>query len=115
MITPLLAWGPREVNVVAIEQLVTASANDARALLPSFLYAPIEAEAATLHWIVGEWARALGAQTPVRLVGSAKSWLSHPTLDRRAASLPAGSPDEVPKVSPLDASARYLAHLRALG
>jgi hypothetical protein len=49
----------------------------------------------------------------MRLVASAKSWLSHPALDRRAASLPAGAPAEVPRISPLEASARYLAHLRA--
>ncbi len=114
--------GDARVEVFGIPQLARAAAVEPRQLLPSFLYLPHPAElppaATALPWgfgdgIVGEWARALGAQTPVRLVSSAKSWLSHPTLDRRAASLPAGSPDEVPKVSPLDASARYLAHLRA--
>jgi hypothetical protein len=122
--------GEGAVEVFGVPQLVDAGAVDARPLLPSFLYLPHPAElprgATDLPWgapgrpgapgedgIVGAWARTLGAQTPVRLVSSAKSWLSHPTLDRRAASLPAGSPAEVPKVSPLDASARYLAHLRA--
>jgi hypothetical protein len=121
-----LAFRPLEddaqVEVFGTPQLVRAGAVAARPLLPSFLYVPhpseLPAGATALPWgpgdpIVGEWARALGAETPVRLVSSAKSWLSHPTLDRRAASLPAGSPDEVPKLSPLDASARYLAHLRA--
>jgi hypothetical protein len=93
-----------------------------RALLPSFLYFPHASElpkaSVGLPWdderafVVGELARNLGALTPVRVVSSAKSWLCHPTLDRRAATLPAGSPDEVPKVSPLEASARYLSHLR---
>src|SRR5512133_120829 len=111
-------------EVFGIPQLVRPGEVAPRPLLPSFLYLPHPDElppgAAALPWdaeatagITGELGRALGAQTPVRLVSSAKSWLSHPTLDRRAASLPAGSPDEVPKVSPLDASARYLAHLRA--
>ena len=111
-------------EVFAIPQLVRPGELAPRPLLPSFLYLPHPDElppgAAALPWdagaeggITGELARGLGAQTPVRLVSSAKSWLSHPTLDRRAASLPAGSPDEVPKISPLDASARYLAHLRA--
>jgi hypothetical protein len=121
-----LAYRPLDadgaVEVFGVPQLTDAGVVEARPLLPSFLYLPHPAElpggATALPWgsadgIVGTWARALGAQTPVRLVSSAKSWLSHPTLDRRAASLPAGSPAEVPKVSPLDASARYLAHLRA--
>jgi hypothetical protein len=115
-----------EVQVLAVPQLVHAGEVAARPLLPSFLYLPHTAELPAaqlaLPWdpaagerreVTGELARAQGALTPVRLVSSAKSWLSHPTLDRRAASLPAGAPDEVPRVSPLDASARYLAHLRA--
>jgi hypothetical protein len=118
------------VEVLAIPQLVRPGEVQPRPLLPSFLYLPHPAElppgAAALPWasdagaageaggaIVGELARALGAATPIRLVSSAKSWLSHPTLDRRAASLPAGAPPEVPKLSPLEASSRVLAHLRA--
>jgi hypothetical protein len=117
--------GDAPAEALAIPQLVRPGEVQARPLLPSFLYLPHEAElpagAARLPWpdvatprgIVGELARSLGAATPIRLVSSAKSWLSHPTLDRRAATLPAGAPAEVPRVSPLDASARYLAHLRA--
>jgi hypothetical protein len=113
-------------QVLAVPQLVHAGEVAARPLLPSYLYLPHAAELSPgelrLPWeapdarppqAIGELARARGAQTPVRLVSSAKSWLCHPALDRRAASLPAGSPDEVPKLSPLDASARYLEHLRA--
>ncbi len=119
-------------RVLPIPQLVHAGELGTRALLPSYLYLPhpseLPAASLALPWdqeqgqgqgssgrreVVGELARAQGALTPVRLVSSAKSWLCHPTLDRRAASLPAGSPEEVPKLSPLDASARYLGHLRA--
>jgi molecular chaperone DnaK (HSP70) len=112
-------------QVLPIPQLVHAGEVAGRPLLPSYLYLahPAELPAATLRlpWdpageerreVVGELARAQGSLTPVRLVSSAKSWLCHPALDRRAAWLPTGSPDEVPRVSPLDASARYLAHLR---
>jgi len=111
-----------EVTVLEIPQLVRPGDVRSRQLLPSFRYLPHEVElphaARALPWtpdppLVGELARALGAQTPMRLVASAKSWLSHPALDRRAASLPAGAPPEVPRVSPLDASASFLAHLRA--
>ena len=47
-----------------------------------------------------------------RLVTSAKSWLSHASVDRLAAILPWGAADGVDKVSPVDASASYLAHVR---
>jgi hypothetical protein len=110
------------VEVFDVPQLVRPGDVKRRPLFPSFLYLPHEAElprgAIALPWradaaeIAGELARSLGALTPIRLVASAKSWLSHPALDRRAASLPAGAPPEVPRLSPLDASARYLAHLR---
>ena len=122
-----LAWraveGEGGSDPFPIPQLVRPGEVRPRTLLPSFLYLPHEAElpggAIALPWpdpaeprgMVGELARSLGAATPIRLVSSAKSWLSHPTLDRRAATLPAGAPPEVPRVSPLAASARYLAHL----
>ncbi len=126
-----LAYSPlqeerADLAVLPIPQLVHAGEVAALPLLPSYLYLPHPSEfpagELALPWrepgrgspeIVGELARSQGALTPVRLVSSAKSWLCHPALDRRAASLPAGSPDEVPKISPLDASARFLAHLRA--
>ena len=112
-------------QVLEVPQLVHAGEVAPRTLLPSYLYLshpselsdadralPWEGSAGPPH-VVGELARARGALTPIRLVSSAKSWLCHPALDRRSASLPAGSPDEVPKISPVDASARYLEHLRS--
>src|SRR5207249_1147211 len=57
-------------------------------------------------------ARKRGAETPVRLVSSAKSWLSHAAASRTAPILPWGAPDDVPKISPVTASAEYLLHLR---
>jgi hypothetical protein len=116
--------GDGELETFAIPQLVRPGDVRPRPLLPSFLYLPHEAElprgAAALPWdpgahdaLVGELARDLGATTPVRLVSSAKSWLSHPSLDRRAPLLPAGAPPEIPHLSPLEASARYLRHLAA--
>ena len=63
--------------------------------------------------IVGELARELGARVPGRLVASAKSWLSHAGIDRTAACLPWGAEPGIAQVSPVDASAATLAHLRA--
>jgi hypothetical protein len=114
-------------RVLPIPQLSAPGTVDALPLLPSFLYLPHPDELApgelALPWsdgaappstfIVGEMARARGAGTPIRLVSSAKSWLSHAGVDRRAALLPTDAPDEVARVSPLAASTHYLEHIKA--
>ena len=113
-------------GVLDIPQLTAPASVAAQPLLPSFLYLPHESEltvaertlpgqaphAADSAFITGEFARSRGAATPIRLVSSAKSWLCHPGVDRRAPILPPDAPPEVPRVSPLAASARYLSHLR---
>ena len=109
-------------GVLDIPQLTGPASVDAKPLLPSFLYLPHESELTAadmaLPWgaadgyVVGEFARSRGAATPIRLVSSAKSWLCHPGVDRRAPLLPADAPAEVARVSPLTASIRYLSHLR---
>ena len=113
------------LQVLPIPQLTAPGAVENLPLLPSFLYLPHADELApgdlTLPWaedpqappqLVGELARRRGATTPIRLVSSAKSWLCHPGIDRRAAVLPTDAPPEVARVSPLQASTRYLQHLR---
>ncbi|SNT19091.1 Molecular chaperone DnaK (HSP70) [Noviherbaspirillum humi] len=109
-------------GVLPVPQLTAPGAVEAQPLLPSFLYLPHADELtpgdrvlpwrADVPYVVGEFARSRGATTPIRLVSSAKSWLCHPGVDRRAAILPADAPPEVQRVSPLDASIRYLEHLR---
>ncbi len=61
---------------------------------------------------VGAFARDQGALVPDRLVSSAKSWLCHSNVDRRARILPWGAADEIPKISPVTATAAYLKHIR---
>lgn len=110
-------------EVLPIPQLTAPGTVEALGLLPSFIYLPHPSELAegdlSLPWsagqdhAVGEMARSRGAATPIRLVASAKSWLCHAGIDRRAAILPADAPPEVARVSPLEASLRYLHHLRA--
>nr|WP_155712641.1 Hsp70 family protein [Pseudoduganella dura] len=114
-------------SVLGVPQLTAPGTVEDLPLLPSFLYLPHPDELApgelALPWttegedgdkrsIAGEMARSRGATTPIRLVSSAKSWLCHPGVDRRAAILPNDAPEEVTRVSPLEASTRYLAHLR---
>src|SRR5207245_1845187 len=57
-------------------------------------------------------ARDRGARVPGRLVASAKSWLCHAAVDRTAPILPWSAGEGVPRVSPVEASARILRHLR---
>ncbi len=105
-------------EIFPIPQLVSAGEVEARPLLPSFLYFAHESDGPqSLPWdkkrgfAVGEHARARGVDAPLRVVASAKSWLSHAGVDRRGAILPSGAPDDIQKVSPVEASLRTLEHL----
>jgi molecular chaperone DnaK (HSP70) len=109
-------------GVLDVPQLTAPASVQAQPLLPSFLYLPHDSELtpadrtlpgqAPHGGVVGEFARTRGAATPIRLVSSAKSWLCHPGVDRRAPLLPADAPEDVARLSPLAASTRYLEHLR---
>lgn len=115
--------GRPEIQSFAIPQLVQLGECKSRTLLPSFLYLPSEHEfpagALALPWnprareAVGEFARQHGVRVPGRLVTSAKSWLCHAGVDRSARLLPWAAPPDVPRVSPVEASTRYLAHMVA--
>jgi hypothetical protein len=111
------------VRVQPVPQLVNAGEVAERTLLPSFLYLPGEmdfpAGSTALPWdaappyVTGELARRRGAENAIRLVASAKSWLSHAGANRTSAILPWGAPADLPHISPVDASAAYLRHLAA--
>lgn len=114
----------REQSTLAIPQVTAVGTVENKNLLPSFLYLPnaqeFPAAALALPWdkknataLVGEFARAHGAKVPARLVSSAKSWLSHAGVDRQSAILPWQAPADVTRLSPVEASRQYLAHLRA--
>ncbi len=110
------------VQLAAIPQLVNANEVAAETLLPSFLYIPGErdfpAGSTALPWdespkyVTGKLAQRRGAEVSSRLVSSAKSWLSYSSVDRTAAMLPWKAAEGVPRISPVDASAQYLLHLR---
>src|SRR5271166_1238645 len=109
------------IHKFPVPQLVGPGDVAPRPLLPSFLYLPgphdLPAGATALPWdadareAVGEFARNQGAKVPGRLVSSAKSWLCHSGVDRSAPLLPWSAPPDVPRISPVEASARYLRHL----
>ena len=108
-------------QTLPIPQVVQPGVVEERQLLPSFLYLPgpneLPAGSLKLPWAadrdfaVGEFARNHGGLVPTRLVSSAKSWLCHAGIDRRAAVLPWKAPEGSRQVSPLEASTLLLKHL----
>jgi molecular chaperone DnaK (HSP70) len=113
--------GSPEIQTFAVPQLVAPAEVKERPLLPSFLYIPgahdLPPGSTALPWdpqrgfAVGEFARNHGSRIPGRLVTSAKSWLCHAGVDRTAALLPWSAPPDVPRISPVEASARYLTQM----
>jgi hypothetical protein len=113
--------GGPEIQTFAVPQLVAPGETAPRSLLPSFLYLPgahdLPAKACALPWdaartfMVGEFARNHGGKVPGRLVSSAKSWLCHAGVDRTAAILPWNGLPDVPRLSPVEVSSRYLRHM----
>jgi hypothetical protein len=113
----------RQQTMLPIPQVTAVGTVEAKPLLPSFLYLPnaqeFPAGSLGLPWdktrsnqLIGEFARNHGAKVPARLVSSAKSWLCHAGVDRTSSILPWQAPPDVQRVSPLEASAKYLTHIR---
>jgi len=110
------------IDIQSVPQLVNPNEVADRNLLPSFLYVPGEFDfpsgSLVLPWdpkpkyVIGELARKRGSESPNRLVASAKSWLSYAAVNRTAPILPWQAPDEVPKLSPVEASSQFLQYLR---
>ncbi|RJQ87545.1 MAG: molecular chaperone DnaK [Desulfobacteraceae bacterium] len=117
-----LAEPAGNIQIFEVPQLTGPGEFRRLPVLPSFLYIPgiydIDAAAVRHPWprsedhFVGSLARDQGAQVPARLVSSAKSWLCHGNVDRNARILPWGAPQEVYKLSPVQAGAAYLEHIR---
>jgi molecular chaperone DnaK (HSP70) len=117
----------RVITTLEIPQIVNWGEISPRHLLPSFLLFPRDFETPhggndlALPWdqqeirrdyTVGYFARSQASRLMGRVVSSAKSWLCHSRVDRRASILPWGAGSEERTISPLDASSFYLRHLR---
>jgi molecular chaperone DnaK (HSP70) len=104
--------GRQSVRIFNVPQRVAAGEDGRLPTLPSFLLRHDNGR----EFIAGAFARDEGALTPARLIGSAKSWLANPRVDRTAPLLPwtpeGGSAADGQKLSPVEASARLLIHLR---
>ncbi|QDU54983.1 hsp70 family protein [Aeoliella mucimassa] len=115
---------PWQVRTLAVPQLVAPFEVASRDTLPSFHYqgtaAEVEAgglqvpwvESDSANWAVGVLARDEGTAKPGRLIASAKSWLCHAGVDRTSELLPWQGDADVERLSPVDVTSRYLAHLR---
>lgn len=110
--------GGTTVQDFPVRQVTAPGVTEARDTLPSFLVALTDPERTDTdtrihpHYRIGLHAREHGALTPGRLITSAKSWLCHPGIDRRSPILPWHAAPDVPALSPVEAQAAILAHLR---
>src|SRR5438552_4859268 len=110
-----------KVELLPVLQLTAPATIESRSLLPSFLYlgTPDDAKSKNydMPWgkardfAVGALAQKQAAEVPARTVVGAKSWLCYSKADRHAPILPWNAPPDVAKVSPVEASRRYLEHL----
>lgn len=111
------------VEMFPVAQVVAPGLVEERMVLPSFHYEPAPGEfppaSLRLPWqrsdpgyVVGFFAKEQGTLQPGRLVSSAKSWLCHAGVDRQAPLLPWCATADVTRISPVEASARYLRHIR---
>lgn len=114
---------PWQVRTFWIPQLVAPGQVEPRETFPSFHYQPAPGEfpagSLRLPWhreepkyVVGFFARDHGVLVPGRLIRSAKSWLCHSGVDRTAGLLPWQGASDCEKLSPIEASSRYLRHIR---
>ena len=119
--TSAKADAPR-VQPFPIEQWVDFASREERDVLPSFHYELTTEEASAIsalagrkiEYVVGSLARDSGSRQPGRQIASAKSWLCHDGVDRQSPLLPWHNDPDVTKLSPVEASARYLAHIREM-
>ena len=105
-----------------IPQLTAAGEISGKTLFPAFCYLPkngtVPAESLSLPWTsendyaCGVFARDAGSLIPDSFISSAKSWLCHSGVNRTDAMLPWGGAQDQKKISPVEASCRYLKHLK---
>src|SRR5690606_28190314 len=117
-----LAIGGERLEDVPVVQRVSEGEASPRRVLPSSLYLPGPHElpegALRLPWdpdrscLVGEYARHQGSRVPGRVVSSAKSWLAHRRADPTEPLLPWEGARDAEKVSAVEATRRYLQHMR---
>lgn len=101
-----------KIKLFRIPQLNAHGVIEALETLPSFHYLATPEELPDQAYAVGAWARDHGAKVPTRLIHSAKSWLSNAAASRKEKILPFDVADEGRKLTPVEATASYLRHIK---
>ncbi len=111
-----------QLEQASIAQIMSSQTQGTSFSLPSFVYFPLteelNAKVAEIPWdasrpfVIGTFARDRGAELSTRLIVSAKSWLCHPGINRREKLLPLEAEEGEQRLSPLEACAEILRHLR---
>ncbi len=113
-----------EIKVLNIPQLVDSGVVEKKEMLPSYIFMPgkhlLSKDGLSMPWedepsaeIIGFFAREKGEEVPQRLVSSSKSWLCHKLVDRNKPILPwEGTEKKIKKISPVEASAMILSHIK---
>lgn len=120
-------WMDAEVEgampqIFPLPQVVAQGELSERNLLPSFVYLPDPKEtpegSLDLPWrkgsdfCVGEYACKRSPEVPGKVISSMKSWLCSQNVDRNARTLPWNRNNPARQLSPVEASARMLEHIR---
>ena len=111
-----------DIRIFEVPQLVAPGSIGKSESLSSFILLPgphdVPEGGLELPWdnksslAVGAFARDRGAEIPLRLIASTKSWLCHTGVDRNEAILPWGAPEDSQKLSPVAASATILRYIK---
>jgi hypothetical protein len=112
----------RAVQLFVVPQMTAQGMVERKKTIPSFCYLSFEGEFAEgtldMPWekkrdyVVGHYAKERGGEVPRRLISSAKSWLCNAAAPRREKILPVQFDDAKRALSPLEATALYLRHIR---
>lgn len=110
------------IHQFSIPQVISSGEQGENPSLPSFIYFPLTeelaAQTAGVPWdpsrsyCIGIYGRDRGAEIPSHLISSSKSWLCHAGIDRREKLLPIEAEEDTEKMSPLEACACMLQHIR---
>ncbi len=118
------------LRLFAIPQLTAPGKVETISTLPSFCYLSSHNEwslhALKLPWqkvetlkdsvngntLIGEFAKLHGARVPTKCIQAAKSWLCNVAANRRDRILPIEAADPSLRLSPIEASSKYLLHLK---
>lgn len=111
-----------DIRIFKIPQVTSPGVVENLETLATFIYIPTKSEiserALSVPWgietgrVIGEYARKRSAEAPQRVISSAKSWLCNPRIDRNSPVLPWDAPSDIEKLSPVEATAAVISHIR---